>query len=206
MPQHADPGIVGQDPLQANTHFRRTIGDDHLPGIRAESGFHNGGGLRIGPDDKLYVSVGDNAVGTGGPAPGTIMSPYPQDLTTLEGKILRLELDGGIPADNPFAGMPVRTEIFAYGFRNPWRFGFDPVTEALWAGDVGEETVEEIDLVVYCTGYRISFPFFDEGLISAQDNRLPLYRRVESDAELLEFRCVEFVEELIYGEFSKDAQ
>lgn len=119
-----------------------------LDEIRAETGYHNGGGLRIGPDRKLYVSVGDGYTGdTSGP-PGTSMNPYAQDPSALEGKILRLELDGTPAAGNPFAGGGGRPEVFALGFRNPFRFGFDPVTGALWAGDVGEQTREEIDVVV----------------------------------------------------------
>ncbi len=113
------------------------------------NGEHNGGGLRIGPDGKLYVSVGDAAVGDNQGGPGSSMNPYAQDLKSLNGKLLRLDLDGSIPQDNPFVGMaPKRPEIFAYGFRNPWRFGFDPQTGTLWAGDVGDATWEEIDIVV----------------------------------------------------------
>ncbi len=121
---------------------------DLLAGIRTDTGYHNGGGVRIGPDRKLYVGVGDTGLGDGG-APGASTNPYAQDLNALEGKILRLELPNGtIPADNPFVGQAgTRGEIFAYGFRNPFRFGFDPRTQKLWAGDVGQDAVEELDIV-----------------------------------------------------------
>jgi glucose/arabinose dehydrogenase len=119
-----------------------------LSGIRTDNGNHNGGGLRIGPDGKLWVSVGDTGRGDGG-APGQSTNPYAQDLGALEGKILRLELDGSPAAGNPFIGQAgARPEIFAYGFRNPWRFGFDPVTGRGWVGDVGQSTLEELDIVV----------------------------------------------------------
>ncbi len=119
-----------------------------LTGIGAATGNHNGGGLRIGPDQKLYVSVGDNGVLDPSGPPGSSSNPYAQDLAFLEGKILRLELDGSPAAGNPFVGQGgVREEVFALGFRNPFRFGFDPVTSALWAADVGEDTIEEIDRV-----------------------------------------------------------
>jgi glucose/arabinose dehydrogenase len=120
-----------------------------LTGLRVLHGFHNGGVLRIGPDRKLYVGVGDTYEGDQEGPPGTSNNAYAQDLGSLEGKILRLELDGSVPSDNPFAGQGgAQGEIFALGFRNPWRMGFDPVTGRLWVGDVGEDTVEEIDIVV----------------------------------------------------------
>jgi glucose/arabinose dehydrogenase len=133
-----------------------------LTGIRTDGGNHDGGVLRIGPDGKLYVGVGDTGVGDGG-NPGDSTNPYSQDLSHLEGKILRLELDGSVPADNPFAATPgARGEIFAYGFRNPFRFGFDPFTDALWVGDVGQNTIEEIDRVV--PGGNHSWPYCEGSL------------------------------------------
>lgn len=105
---------------------------------------HNGGDLAFGPDGYLYVSSGDG--GSGGD-PGN----NAQDLGSLLGKILRLDVDGqpvAIPPDNPFVGdSAVRDEIFAYGLRNPWRFSFDRETGDLLIGDVGQSAVEEIDLL-----------------------------------------------------------
>jgi len=119
-----------------------------LDGIRTDDGNHDGGVLRIGPDGKLYVGVGDTGLGDNRGGPGSSTNPYAQDLSSLNGKILRLALDGSVPPDNPFVGTAgARGEIFAYGFRNPFRMSFDPVTGQLWAGDVGDETVEEIDIV-----------------------------------------------------------
>jgi glucose/arabinose dehydrogenase len=118
-----------------------------LTGIRTDLGNHDGGVLRIGPDGKLYVGVGDTGLGDQ-VAPGASTNPYAQDLNALNGKVLRLNLDGTVPGDNPFAGqVGKRGEIFAYGFRNPFRFGFDPMTGHLWVADVGDLTVEEIDIV-----------------------------------------------------------
>jgi len=121
--------------------------------IRSDTGDHNGGGLRVGPDRRLYIGVGDTGLGDDDLPPGMSTNPYAQDLGAVEGKILRVNLDffgagGGIPPDNPFVNQAgARGEIFAYGFRNPFRFGFDPMTGRLWAGDVGEITVEELDIV-----------------------------------------------------------
>jgi glucose/arabinose dehydrogenase len=111
---------------------------------------HNGGCLRIGPDGKLYVGVGDTGTGDNQGGPGSSTNPYSQNLSVLMGKVLRINLDPNdlIPADNPFVGQSgKRPEIFAYGFRNPFRFSFDPLTGKLWVADVGDLTVEEIDIV-----------------------------------------------------------
>jgi glucose/arabinose dehydrogenase len=119
-----------------------------LDGIRTDNGNHDGGVLRIGPDQKLYVGVGDTGLGDGH-SPGAATNPYAQDLSSLNGKVLRLNLDGSVPADNPFVGTAgARGEVWAYGFRNPFRMSFDDRTGTLWIGDVGDLTVEEIDLGV----------------------------------------------------------
>jgi glucose/arabinose dehydrogenase len=118
---------------------------------------HNGGALQFGPDDFLYIATGDG--GNGGdtgeghnPAIGNA-----QDLNSLLGKMLRIDVrnnntaDGlpyDIPPGNPFAndGNPnTRAEIWAYGLRNPWRFSFDRQTGDMFIGDVGQGSVEEVD-------------------------------------------------------------
>jgi glucose/arabinose dehydrogenase len=105
---------------------------------------HNGGMLAFGPDSHLYIGLGDG--GSAGD-PGN----RAQDRQKLLGKILRIDVNNGqpyaIPPDNPFARAGGRREIYALGFRNPWRFSFDRETGELYAGDVGQGTVEEIDIV-----------------------------------------------------------
>ncbi len=110
---------------------------------------HNGGMLAFGPDGYLYIGMGDG--GSGGDPQNNA-----QNRTKLLGKILRIDVNDTtatthyvVPPDNPYADdiSGLKKEIWAYGFRNPWRYSFDSVTGRLWAGDVGQDLVEEIDIV-----------------------------------------------------------
>lgn len=105
-----------------------------LPTLGAAN--HNGGALAFGPDGKLYLGVGDNAVGENSPS-----------LDTPFGKILRLNSDGSVPSDNPFLSQTtgVNQYIWAKGLRNPFTIDFSPGGE-LFINDVGEATFEEIDI------------------------------------------------------------
>lgn len=101
-----------------------------------ESGGHNGGALHFGPDGLLYAAVGENHNGANS-----------QTLDNLFGKILRLNSDGTIPLDNPFAEITTgrNQAIWALGLRNPFTFAFDPVTGRMFINDVGQSTWEEIN-------------------------------------------------------------
>lgn len=110
---------------------------------------HNGGDLAFGPRGYLYITVGDGG-GAGDP------NENAQDRSTLLGSILRVDVDNpskgnnyGIPSDNPFIDneQGYREEIYAYGLRNPWRFSFDPETDDLWTGDVGQDSFEKIHII-----------------------------------------------------------
>jgi putative heme-binding domain-containing protein len=109
---------------------------------------HYGGGLAFGPDDYLYIGMGDS--GPQGDPQG-----HGQDAKLFLGKMLRIDVDHAdadkpyaIPPDNPFRTRPdLLPEIWALGFREPWRFSFDPVAKDLWVGDVGQDRYEEVDVV-----------------------------------------------------------
>jgi len=108
---------------------------------------HNGGDLKFGPDGFLYISVGDG----GGANDRHGERGNGQNLNTVLGKILRIGINQkpyGLPKDNPFVGKAgARPEIYAYGLRNPWRISFDRGTGRLFAGDVGQDAYEEVDII-----------------------------------------------------------
>ena len=129
---------VSADPARADPAPVRTILSVDQPFAN-----HNGGLLVFGPDNMLYVGLGDG--GSGGDPQGN-----GQDLGTLLGKILRIDVDAGtpyaIPPDNPFVGQAgARGEIWAFGLRNPWRFSFDRGSGELFIADVGQNDIEEVN-------------------------------------------------------------
>jgi glucose/arabinose dehydrogenase len=98
---------------------------------------HNGGALAFGPDGKLYVAVGDNALGANA-----------QNVNTYHGKLLRINKDGSAPSDNPFftTGTTEQSKrVWAYGLRNPYTFSIQPGTGKIFVNDVGQNAVEEIN-------------------------------------------------------------
>jgi glucose/arabinose dehydrogenase len=105
---------------------------------------HNGGGLAFGPDGYLYIGFGDG---------GSERDPLRtgQNLQTLLGKMLRIDVDHGdpytIPPDNPIINEGGLPEIWASGLRNPWRFSFDSLTGDLYIADVGQDAWEEVDFI-----------------------------------------------------------
>jgi glucose/arabinose dehydrogenase len=108
---------------------------------------HNGGDIKFGSDGYLYIAVGDG--GGGDDRHGDIGNG--QNLNTLLGKILRIDVNTApyvVPKDNPFVGQEnARPEIYAYGLRNPWRISFDKANGRLFAGDVGQNAWEEVDII-----------------------------------------------------------
>ena len=138
---HANPGELRADPAT-----ERAILEFEQPQPN-----HSGGALGFGPDGYLYLGAGDGG-GTGDNDEGHSPQGNAQDTTKLNGKILRLDIDGGdpyaIPPDNPFADGGGAPEMYAYGFRNPWRLSWEPGGERrLIVSDVGYGRYEEIDVV-----------------------------------------------------------
>jgi glucose/arabinose dehydrogenase len=133
--------------------FQATVDDlneqshEILLQIEDFAGNHNGGHIAFDSANYLYLSLGD---GGGGSDP----QETAQDRSRLLGKVLRLDVSGesgyAIPSGNPFndGSGPLREEIFAYGFRNPWRMTIDPFTDNVWLGDVGQGRWEEANRVI----------------------------------------------------------
>jgi hypothetical protein len=134
-----DPG----DPDRADRGSRRTLLE-----VPHTVDFHYGAHLAFDARGRLLISVGD-----GGPQ----LDPegHGQDLASLRGKLLRIDVDRrdgelpyAIPDDNPLVGDPgARPEILAWGLRNPWRFAIDPASQHVYLGDVGFDTTEEVDVL-----------------------------------------------------------
>jgi glucose/arabinose dehydrogenase len=162
-----EQGLLGLTFSPDGTHmyidFTDTTGDTHVQEFAMTGGVanvasrrellfqkqpfanHNGGEVLIGPDNMLYIGLGD-----GGSA-GDPMDNGQNNATWL-GKILRIDPKPSatgpysVPSDNPFVSNPAdRPEIWQWGLRNPWRFSFDRSTHDLWIGDVGQNAYEEID-------------------------------------------------------------
>src|SRR5579872_5279986 len=142
---------------------------------------HDGGTILFGPDGYLYVTHGDGGAGNDPHENG-------QNLNTLLGKVLRLDVDHkadgknyAIPGDNPFVERKdARPEIWAYGLRNIWRMAFDRKTGDLWAGDVGQNLYEEIDIIKAGGNYGWSLreslhPFGTKGVDVRPDLIDPLW-------------------------------
>ncbi|MET0325394.1 MAG: PQQ-dependent sugar dehydrogenase, partial [Ilumatobacteraceae bacterium] len=149
---NAGTTTISEYPVDADGTFRD--GDEARVVMTVEQPYpnHNGGDLTFGPDGMLYIGTGDGGDGGDPQRRAT-------DMTTLLGKMLRIDpapADGQpytVPADNPFVGDDdAAPEIWSSGLRNPWRFSFDRETGDLWIADVGQNAIEEIDVAPATAG------------------------------------------------------
>jgi glucose/arabinose dehydrogenase len=160
--------------LSRISEFQASVANNNVADMSTEriilefddpQGNHNGGTIAFGPDGYLYIAIGDGG-SANDVAPGHVTDWYlpnaggnGQDVdSNLFGDILRIDINTGspygIPADNPFVGTVGRDEIYAYGFRNPFRMSFDKGgTNALYSGDAGQVLYEEINLVTKGNNY-----------------------------------------------------
>jgi glucose/arabinose dehydrogenase len=154
-PKDANPGAVPLAPIEVR-EYRRAPGDPDraepasgrtvLQVAHPDFGNHYGGGLQFGPDRLLYIATGDG--GSGGDPNGN-----GQNTASRLGKLLRIDphRNGSepftVPASNPFVAVPGDDLVWSYGLRNPFRISFDRATGDLTIGDVGQNSVEEVDFV-----------------------------------------------------------
>jgi glucose/arabinose dehydrogenase len=144
----AEYRVSADDPNKADPNYERIITAIDWPQFN-----HNGHWIGFGPDGMLYISTGDGGYANDWGIGHHVTEGNGQDLTTLLGKILRIDVDGGepygIPADNPFVGrMDALPEIWAYGLRNPWRCAFDMGGDhRLFCGDVQQNSYEEVNII-----------------------------------------------------------
>lgn len=154
-PVYYDPGgTATPEPSAKHNHVARfnVVGDQLVLAGGGETildlyqphWWHNVNALVFGPDEMLYIGVGDGG--------DSNYSWTGQTLDDLYGSILRIDVSGGgpgytVPTDNPFYNSPTAApEVWAYGFRNPWQFSFDSVTGTMWIGDVGQSNWEEVNI------------------------------------------------------------
>lgn len=140
--------IIAEYTYQKNDNAKVLKSEKIILQIPQPFGNHNGGTILFGPDGYLYMAIGDG--GSGGDPFG-----HSQNLTTLLGTILRIDVNSQkkgqayiVPQDNPFVSLKkAKKEIFAYGLRNPWRMSFDQKTGELFLADVGQNKIEEINII-----------------------------------------------------------
>lgn len=150
--------VVAEHQVTGNPNVAQATGLPLLVIPHPDYTNHNGGMLAFGGDGHLYIGTGD---GGGANDP----SNNAQDVDSLLGKILRIDVDRSVtpyavPADNPYVGKTGRDEIFSIGWRNPWRFSFDRSTQQLWVGDVGQDRWEEINAPVV-NGGNYGWPAYE---------------------------------------------
>jgi glucose/arabinose dehydrogenase len=144
--------VSASNPNVVDVSTRRDLLREDHPALN-----HNGGTIAFGPDGDLYLAIGDGGTANDSGNGHIVSTGKAPSLSVVMGKMLRIDPNGnnsangkyGIPASNPFVNTPGAVpEIYADGFRNPYKFSFDPPTGKLIEGDVGQNNVEEVNQVV----------------------------------------------------------
>ncbi|WP_046758843.1 PQQ-dependent sugar dehydrogenase [Kordia jejudonensis] len=152
--------VIARFTTSANPNIADDTSEEILLTVSQPYDNHNGGALAFGTDGYLYIALGDG--GSGGDPDN-----YAQNLQSLLGKILRIDVSGAtgytIPSTNPFVGNPTGLdEIWSYGLRNPWKMSFDSDNGELWIGDVGQNSKEEINNVpIVNAGYNFGWKCYE---------------------------------------------
>jgi len=187
-------GPPDTEPGKKNRILRYTVKEgrcdrstEHLV-IEWTSNGHDGGEMGFGPDGMLYITAGDGTTDSDGNVTG-------QDLRDLNSGMIRIDVEHpdpgrnySIPKDNPFLAIPgARGELWAYGFRNPWRMTFDPKTGDLWVGDIGQDLWEMVEVVQRGDNYGWSVvegghPFHTKRTPGPTPIRTPLIAHPHSEA------------------------
>ncbi|HLF94276.1 MAG TPA: PQQ-dependent sugar dehydrogenase, partial [Planctomycetota bacterium] len=187
-------GPPDTEPNKKNRILRYTVKDGRCdPSTRHDviewtSNGHDGGEMGFGPDGMFYITAGDGTTDSDGNVTG-------QDLGDLNSGVIRIDVDHpdpgrnySIPKDNPFLAIPgARGELWAYGFRNPWRMTFDPKTGDLWVGDIGQDLWEMVELVRRGDNYGWSvfegpIPFHSQRKLGPTPVTKPLIAHPHSEA------------------------
>ena len=139
---NAGDTVVSRFSVSGNPNVANGNSEEILLTVLQDSSNHNGGQIKFGPDGYLYIGMGDGG-GSGDPLNRA------QNINSMLGKMLRIDVDGGfpyaIPPDNPYVGIAGLDEIWATGLRNPWRFSFDRASGNMYIADVGQFDIEEIN-------------------------------------------------------------
>jgi glucose/arabinose dehydrogenase len=178
---NADHNVIARFQVSGDPNFADASTETRLVSIDDPFGTHNGGVVAFGPDGYLYAGMGDG---------GSANDPFGngQNTSSLLGKVLRLDVDGGdpyaVPADNPFVQGGGSPEVWAYGLRNPWRISFDSATGDIYIADVGQGTWEEVNFLPAGSAGGVNFGWnFREGAHEFAGNPPPGAPLVDPVAE-----------------------
>jgi glucose/arabinose dehydrogenase len=184
----SDANMLARYQVSADPNVADKASGTVLLSIPDFAGNHNGGMIEFGPDGYLYIGTGDGG-GAGDPQANG------QNVNALLGKMLRIDVDTrangreyGIPPTNPYAAGGGAPEVFMVGLRNPWRWSFDQATGDMWIGDVGQDAVEELDVLPagMQAGANLGWKMYEadrcySGPCNPTDKHMPQFQKPHSE-------------------------